>query len=116
MSSTSDSPSPELEARERDKAKASPNAQGAWVRYLLFNAPFALGLVIDVFPDLVKALLVGAILFLAPGFAWVDRRGRDGFVVVFLMVVCSLLASLAAWLLMLPLPGPTSRVGFLLTL
>jgi hypothetical protein len=87
------------------------------LRYALYNAPFLIALVaLDFLPDLPKALLVGAVLFLAPGFAWVDRRGRDGFVVMFGMVVASLLAAIATWLVLMPLPGPTSRVAFLLVL
>jgi hypothetical protein len=105
------------EAQGKSALQGAEPLRAKLVRYALYNAPFVLALVaLPVLPDLLKALLVGAVLFLSPGLAWVDRRGRDGFVVVFGMVVASLLAALAAWLVLLPLPGPTSRVAYVLVL
>ena len=88
------------------------------MRTALFNAPFLVLFfgIQQSLPAIFQALLVGLVLFIVPGLSWTDRRGHDGFVVIFRMVVWSLLASLACWLVLLPLPGPTSRLGFLFAL
>jgi hypothetical protein len=96
---------------EVSQSPAAPPPKGAdAMRFALFNLPFALALVISHLPDLVRVLVAGVILFIAPGLAWVDRRGQDGFVVVFRVVLYSLLAVVGAWLLAFALPGDTSRV------
>jgi hypothetical protein len=83
-------------------------------RVLATNLPFVITLTfIHSVPEMVKALVVGAILFFVPGLAWTDRRLGDGFVVLFRAVLISLAISAATWLLLLPLPGGTSRIGFL---
>jgi hypothetical protein len=90
---------------------------GWLVRVALTNLPFAAALtLVGVLPDLIQSLLVGAVLFLAPGLAWTDRRSGDAFVVLFKAVLASLAAALVVWLVLMPLPGPTSRVAFLLLL
>src|SRR5688500_3667295 len=79
---------------------------------VLANLPFILALtLIHLLPSFLITVVVGATLFLAPGLAWTEQRDRDGFVIVFRAVIASLLAALASWLLVMLLPGPTSRVG-----
>jgi hypothetical protein len=84
---------------------------------VLANLPFILALtLIHLLPSFLVTLVVGANLFIAPGLTWTDQRDRDGFVIVFRAVIASLLAALASWLLVMLLPGPTSRVAFILVL
>jgi hypothetical protein len=79
--------------------------------------PFALVLGLNgELPAFIEVLVVGAILFLVPGLAWTDRRVGDACVVLFRVVVASLIASLAVWLVLSPIPGSTSRIAFLLLL
>lgn len=95
--------------------RARPSAT-AW-RFALSNLPFVLALAFEgLLPPLLQVLVVGSIIFLVPGLAWTDRRSGDACVVLFRVVVASSLASLAAWLMILMLPGPTSRVAFLVLL
>lgn len=96
---------------------AAPPLAHVIARVALHNLPFVIALtVMRDLPELARTLITGAILFFVPGLAWVDRREGDGFVVVFRMVIYSLLAALASWLLMYVLPGPTNRAGFLVLL
>lgn len=89
----------------------------AALRIALSNLPFIVAATgIHVVPSFLKVLVVGSVLFLAPGLAWADRRDGDGFVILFRAVCLSLAAAVASWLLLTPLPGPTSRGGFLLLL
>ena len=46
-------------------------------------------------PPFIQAIVVGAILFLAPGLAWTNRSSGDAIVVLFRAVVTSLIAALA---------------------
>jgi hypothetical protein len=78
--------------------------------FLLFNVPFLLALGAGHLPGFLRVLVAGLILFIVPGLAWVDRRGQDGFVVIFRVVVYSLVAMLLSWLLAFVLPGPTNRL------
>jgi hypothetical protein len=107
-----------VEARAPVKSsRAGWSSPAALLRIGLSNLPFVLALVvIQQLPAFLTTLVVGGILFLSPGLAWVDRRGADTFVVLFRAVIFSLLAALLTWLAMLALPGPTSRVGFILML
>jgi hypothetical protein len=89
----------------------------AW-RVGLTNLPFvvALGL-IGVLPNFIQAIVVGAILFLAPGLAWTNRSSGDAIVVLFRAVVTSLIAALAVSLVLFPFGGgATNRVAFLILL
>ncbi|HEX6245208.1 MAG TPA: hypothetical protein VFZ61_30005, partial [Polyangiales bacterium] len=86
-------------------------------RVLLSNLPFAVALsVVAELPEFVQVLVVGAVLFFAPGLAWADRRTGDAFLVLFRTVMLSLVAALATWVVVGILPGNTSRIGFLLVL
>ena len=111
-----------LSSKEASNAGAtSYPARSRWVanatRFGLSNLPFALALGLDgVLPSFVQALVVGAIIFLIPGLAWTDRRNGDACVILFRSVVASLIASLAVWLVLVPLEAPTSRAAFLLLL
>jgi hypothetical protein len=100
----------------QDAAPATRGASLGWLwRIGLTNLPFVLALgLMPVLPDFIQALDVGAVMFLAPGLAWSDRRRGDAFVVLFRAVLASLAIGLVVWLLLLPLPGPTSRIGFIL--
>jgi hypothetical protein len=96
---------------------AGPARLGRLVRIALYNLPFAIALAaIHLLPELGRVLVAGAIVFLAPGLAWSDRRKGDAFVVLFRAMTASLAAALVAWLVLLPLPGPTSRIAFILIL
>jgi hypothetical protein len=87
------------------------------IRFLALNAPFALALAgLGWLPGIAQPLIVGAIIFLLPGLAWTKLDKGDGVIVLFRVVVLSLPASLAAWLVLMPLPGPTDRVAFILVL
>lgn len=84
---------------------------------LWWNLPFALAL----WPGArlyapLKPLVVGLVLFVLPGAAFVDRRRSDLGVVVYRVVAASVAASAAALLAVMALPGPTSRTVFLLAL
>lgn len=98
-----------------DAAPATRGSSLGWVwRVGLTNLPFVLALAFGAeLPDFLKALVVGGVMFLAPGLAWSDRRRGDAFVVLFRAVVASLAIGLVVWLLLMPLPGPTSRIGFI---
>jgi hypothetical protein len=98
-----------------DAAPATRSASLGWVwRVALTNLPFLIVLAFgSQLPDFLLALAVGAVMFLAPGLAWSDRRRGDAFVVLFHAVLASLAIGLVVWLLLLALPGPTSRIGFI---
>ncbi len=84
---------------------------------LVLNLPYLLALfAIGHLPPFAQALVVGAIIFLLPGLPWAARAPADGVVMLFRVVLISLAAALAAWLILLPWPGPTSRVSFILLL
>jgi hypothetical protein len=108
-------------ARRAKPSDRRPELKSSWKsitwRVTLSNLPFILALAaIDLIPPFVRTLVVGGILFLAPGLAWTDRRIGDGFVVLFRAVVISLGAMVASWLLLSLPPGPMSRTAFLLAL
>lgn len=85
-------------------------------RVLLSNLPFAAALTAgNHLPPLAKTLVVGAVLFFAPGLAWVDHRASDRFAVLFKAVVISLGITLVCWWVLAALPGPTNRTAFLLS-
>jgi hypothetical protein len=106
---------------EAGAAAISPHGVGAAarlaVRVTVLNAPFALALAgMGWLPEIFQPFVVGAILFLIPGLAWTNLRADDGALALFRIVVVSLIASLATWLVLMVPPGPTERIAFILTL
>ena len=84
---------------------------------LLLNLPYLMALfAIGHLPPVAQTLVVGAIVFIVPGLPWAARAPADGVVMLFRVVLISLAAALAAWLILLPWPGLTNRVGFILLL
>lgn len=106
---------------ETGAAAVSPNGAASIaqlvVRVFAVNAPFAIALGgLAWLPEIFQPFIVGAIIFLLPGLAWTNLRTDDGAIALFRIVVVSLLASLAAWLVLMIPPGPTNRIAFILTL
>jgi hypothetical protein len=94
-----------------------PTWLSAACRVLLSNLPFAAAIIAgNHLPPLVKTLVVGAILFFAPGLAWVNHRTSDRFALLFEAIVVSLGITIVCWLVLAALPGPTNRIAFLLSL
>jgi hypothetical protein len=97
-------------------AARSFGSEVVW-RVLLSNLPFAIVLAFGAaLPGPLKPAVVGSLIFLVPGLAWVDRSVGDAAVVLIRVVLASLAAAFAAWIIMVLPPGPTSRAGFLLLL
>jgi len=95
---------------------SSANAAFVW-RVILSNLPFAIALTLGgQLPGPLQPLLVGAIMFVAPGLAWTDHRVGDAAVVLFRMLMHAFTVSFAALIVAMLWPGPTSRDGFLLLL
>ena len=70
-----------------------------------------------VLPAFIQAIVVGAILFLAPGLAWTNRSCGDAPVILFRSVVTSLIAALVVSLVLIPFGGgATNRISFLILL
>jgi hypothetical protein len=107
-----------MTTQDAQAATATGRAPPLWLwRVGAANAPFLIALIlIGVLPDFLQALVVGAIMFLAPGLAWTDHRRGDAFEVLFRTVLLSLAASLVVWLVLIPFPGATSRIAFLILL
>jgi hypothetical protein len=95
----------------------SAPAAVAW-RVGLSNLPFLVALGLNgVLPAFIQAIVVGAILFLAPGLAWTNRSCGDAPVVLFRAVVTSLIAALVVSLVLIPFGGSaTNRISFLILL
>ncbi|MDC7676556.1 hypothetical protein [Asticcacaulis machinosus] len=87
------------------------------IRVLAFNLPLVFGLLsLNVLPEVLQPFFAGLMMMILPGLAWSDMRGRDFVVLLFRVVIISILASAAVWLLLMPLPGPTSRIAFVVGL
>lgn len=83
-------------------------------RVLVANLAFIIAAtMMGVLPEPLQVLVVGLVMFVAPGSAWVDYRRADAPATLFWIVVASLIVSLAAWLVILPFPGETGRIAYL---
>jgi hypothetical protein len=84
------------------------------VRLVLFNVPFAVAIwLMGDLPEIIQTVVVGTIIFLVPGAAWIDQSRGDAVMVLFRIVIASLLISVLAWLVVLIPQGPTNRYAFI---
>lgn len=90
---------------------------GLALRIGLSNLPFlAMLLLHGLLPPFLTALLVGAILFLAPGLAWTDHRKGDAAIILFRAAVASLAAGLSVALVLMLVGAAAHRIAFLIML
>jgi len=90
---------------------------GIAFRIGLSNLPFLGALLLHgVLPSFVIVLLVGAILFLAPGLAWTDHRKGDAAIILFHAAARSLVAGLGVALVLMLVGAAAHRTAFLIIL
>jgi hypothetical protein len=92
-------------------------SQAIVLRIVLSNLPFIAALLLNgLLPSFIEVLVVGAIVLIVPGFAWIDHRKGDAAIVLFRAAVASLVAGLAVTLILMLIGAPAHRTAFLICL